>query len=100
MVAGAAITGVTPSTVGYGQIVFVGTPDGGSIAKVTFIRLGSVTHAFDMGQRMVPLSFQQVTGGLSVAIPESRTSAPPGPYMLFLVSGNGVPSEARIMLLQ
>jgi len=95
-----AITDVTPSTVGYGQIVFVGTPDGGSIAKVTFIRLGSVTHASDMGQRMVPLTFQQVNGGLSVAIPESRTSAPPGPYMLFLVSGNGVPSEARIMLLQ
>src|SRR5881396_1086778 len=94
------ITGVTPGTVGYGQIVFVGTPDGGSIAKVTFIRLGSVTHAFDIGQRMVPLSFQQVSGGLSVAIPGSRTSAPPGPYMLFLVSGNSVPSEARIMLLQ
>jgi len=95
-----AITGVTPSTVGYGQIVFVGTPDGGSIAKVTFIRLGSVTHASDMGQRLVPLSFQQVSGGLSVAIPVSRTSAPPGPYMLFLVSGNGVPSEGRITLLQ
>jgi len=59
-----------------------------------------VTHASDMGQRLVPLSFQQVTGGLSVAIPVSRTTAPPGPYMLFLVSGNGVPSEARIMLLQ
>jgi hypothetical protein len=95
-----AITGVTPTAVGYGQSVFVATPDGASIAQVTFIRFGSVTHASDMGQRLVPLSFAQVSGGLSVAVPASRTTAPPGPYMLFLVNGNGVPSEARIMTLR
>jgi hypothetical protein len=95
-----SIAGVTPTDVAYGQTVFVETPDGASIAKVTFIRLGSVTHAFDMGERLVPLSFAQVTGGLSVGVPASRTTAPPGPYMLFLVNGNGVPSDARILRLQ
>jgi hypothetical protein len=94
------ITGATPATVGYGQSLSVGTPDGASITKVVFIRTGSVTHAFDQAQRLVPLSFSTVAGGLSVTIPVSRTVAPPGPYMLFLVNGSGVPSVARIMVLQ
>ena len=94
------ITGTTPSDVAYGQTLFVETPDGAAIAKVTFIRLSSVTHAADMGQRLVPLSFTAVSGGLSVAVPASPTTAPPGPYMLFLVNGNGVPSVGRIMLLR
>jgi hypothetical protein len=64
------------------------------------IRLGSVTHAFDDGQQLVPLSFSPTTGGLSVTLPASRTTAPPGPYMLFLVNGNGVPSVGQIMRLQ
>jgi len=71
------------------------------IAKVTFIRLGSVTHAFDQsGGHLVPLTFSQVAGGLSVTLPTSRTTAPPGPYMLFLVNDNGVPSVGRLMLLR
>jgi len=86
--------------VGYGQTVFVGTPDGVGITKVTFIRLASVTHAFDQGSRLVPLSFSQAIGGLSVTLPASGTTAPPGPYMLFLVDAVGVPSVARIMKLQ
>jgi len=94
------ITGATPSVVGYGQSLSVTTPDGASIAKVSFIRLPSVTHAFDQSTRLVPLTFSQVGGGISVALPSSRTAAPPGPYMLFLVNGNGVPSVARIMRLQ
>jgi hypothetical protein len=94
------VTGTTPDAVVYGQTLFVETPVGASIAKVTLIRFGSVTHALDMGQRLVSLSFTQVTGGLSVTLPASRVTAPPGPYMLFLVNGNGVPSVGRIMLLQ
>ncbi len=94
------ITGATPAAVAYGQTVVVTTPDGATITKVTLIRFGSVTHAFDQSQRLVPLSFSHVTGGLSIALPTSRPTAPPGPHMLFLVNGNGVPSVGRIMLLQ
>jgi len=86
--------------VGYGQVLLVETPDAAGIAKVTFIRHGSVTHAFDAGQRLVPLSFSQGVGGLSISLPTSPAVAPPGPYMLFLVNGNGAQSVARIMRLQ
>jgi len=89
----------TPAIVHYGQTIVVHTADTSSIAKVTFIRFSSVTHAFDQSARLVPLSFTVVTGGLSIGIPASRTAATPGPYMLFLVNQKGVPSVGRIMLL-
>ena len=94
------LSGFTPALVGYGQTLQVDTPDGPSIAKVMFIRTGSVTHAFDQAGRLVPLAFAAVSSGISVTLPTSRTTAPPGPYLLFLVNANGVPSVGRIMRLQ
>jgi len=35
-----------------------------------------------------------------VVLPASGNIAPPGPYMLFVVNSNGVPSVSRIMRLQ
>jgi len=94
------ITSAPPGTVTYGQTVFVGTAYAASITKVSLIRFGSVTHAFDQAQRFVPLSFSQALGGLSIQIPASRTAAPPGPYLLFLVNKLGVPSAGQIIRLQ
>jgi hypothetical protein len=47
----------------------------------------------------VPLTFVPGGRGVSVTFPTNRAAAPPGPYMLFLVNADGVPSEGRIMLL-
>ncbi len=94
------ITSALPPRVAYGQTQLVDTPDGAKITKVTFIALGSVTHAFDQNTRLVPLSFSPTATGVSIVFPTSRTTAPPGPYMLFLVSAEGVPSEGKIILLQ
>jgi len=94
------IVGALPARVAYGQMLKVGTPDGAAIAKVTLIRFSSVTHAFDQSARLVPLTFTAVGRGVVVALPASRAAAPPGPYLLFLVNADGVPSEGRIMLLQ
>jgi hypothetical protein len=94
------ISGATPADVGYGQTLALATPDGPTIAKVTLIRSGSVTHAFDQAQLLVRLGFSQASGGLSVTLPASRTVAPPGPYLLFVVNADGVPSGGRIMRLR
>ena len=94
------ITSDLPPRADYGSTQLVKTPDAAKIAKVTFIALGSVTHAFDQNARLVPLSFSAVAKGISITLPASRTAAPPGPYMLFLVNTEGVPSEGKIMLLQ
>jgi hypothetical protein len=92
---------LTSSAMRYGQPFTVQTPNGASITKVTIIRLGAATHAFDMGQRLNTLSFTKAADGLSLTLtpPASGRIAPPGPYMLFIVNGQGVPSVAQVVLL-
>jgi len=89
-----------PTTLPYGTNAFVATPDGASISSVSLIRLGAVTHAFNMNQRFLNLTFSQASGGLNVQAPANANLAPPGYYMLFLVNGNGVPSVASILKVQ
>jgi hypothetical protein len=73
-----------PASISYGQTFFVETPDVASITQVTWIRLPSTTHAFNMNQRINRLSFSQVAGGLNVVAPSNANLAPPGHYMLFI----------------
>jgi Domain of unknown function (DUF1929)/Glyoxal oxidase N-terminus/Kelch motif len=95
-----------PSSVAYGQSFTVQTPDAATITRVTMIRLSSVTHSFNMGQYISELSIvSRPAGGLTVRAPAAAaavsppTVAPRGPYMLFVITGDGVPSSGRIMRL-
>ena len=85
-------------SVSYGQTFPVQSPEAASIVRATWIRLSSVTHAFNMNQRMNRLTVtQNGTGSVSVTAPASPNQAPPGHYMLFLIDANGVPSVAKII---
>ncbi|XXF77855.1 DUF1929 domain-containing protein [Myxococcaceae bacterium GXIMD 01537] len=86
-----------PETVGWGNTFEVSTPDASSIAQVTLIRLSSVTHAFNMNQRINKLAFSAGGGTLSVTAPASANLCPPGHYLLFLVNARGVPSVAKVV---
>jgi PKD repeat protein len=86
-----------PTLVGWGTSFSVQTPDAAGVAKVSLIRLGSVTHAFDMNQRLLWLGFTRQAGALTISAPAIGAHAPPGHYMLFLVNQNGVPSVGRIV---
>jgi hypothetical protein len=87
-----------PSQVAYGQAFTVETPAAASIVRATWIRLSSVTHAFNQNQRMNNLTVA-ATGASSVTVtaPANANLAPPGHYMLFLIDNNGVPSVAKII---
>ena len=87
-----------PTTVSYGQAFTVQTPAAATIVRATWIRLSSVTHAFNQNQRMNNLTVA-ANGASSVLVtaPASPNLAPPGHYMLFLIDANGVPSVARII---
>ena len=89
-----------PSKLSYGQSLTVQTPDAGSVTRGSLIRLSSVTHAFNQSQLIFPLTFAK-TGSTSIkaAGPSNARLAPPGPYMLFLINGAGVPSTAKIVML-
>ena len=86
-----------PSTVTYGQPFFVTTADAAQISRVSLLRLSSVTHAFNMEQRINRLAFSAAAGGLNVAGPTNSNLSPPGHYMLFILNGSGVPSVAKIV---
>jgi hypothetical protein len=93
------ITGVTPATLTYGSGFQLQTPDAANISSVVLMRPGAVTHAFDMEQRLVGLSFAAGSGVLSVTAPSNGSIAPPGYYMLFIVNSAGVPSIASFVQL-
>jgi hypothetical protein len=89
--------GAAPSEVALNTNFFITTPDAASISKVTMVRLGSVTHAFNQNQRFTELIFRAKPGGLEVQFPGGANLTPSGHYMLFLINSNGVPSVASIV---
>jgi hypothetical protein len=89
-----------PTDVSYGQTFSVATPNAAQITGVRWIKLGSVTHAFDAGQRANTLSFTPTATGVDVTAPASPNLAPPGHYQLFILNRNGVPSAGKLVHVQ
>jgi hypothetical protein len=92
-----SLTGVQ-ATVRYGQ-TFTVTSDG-TIASAVLVREGAATHAFDMSQRLVGLTFAQSGQTVAMIAPPAGTIAPPGAYLLFLINTNGVPSVGQTVTIQ
>ena len=88
-----------PGTISYGQTFSLTTPDAANITQVNLIRLSAVTHSFNQDQRINRLSFSIASGNLNITAPANGNLAPPGPYMLFILNGSGVPSVAQIVSL-
>jgi hypothetical protein len=93
------ITSATPN-VSYGGTIDVVTPNAAQITEARWIRLGSVTHAFDMSQRANILAFTPTATGIQITAPENSNQAPPGHYLLFILNRNGVPSEGKVVRIQ
>jgi Domain of unknown function (DUF1929)/Domain of unknown function DUF11 len=87
-----------PEIIYYGNAFEVISEQAPDVEAVNLIRLGAVTHSFDQNTRFVPLSFAQgIDDTLDVQAPPNGNIAPPGYYMLFLISSDGVPSVARFV---
>ena len=89
-----------PSSVAYNQAFSVSTPNAAQVTDARWIRLGSVTHAFDMSQRANTLAFTRTATGIEITAPENPNEAPPGHYLLFILNRNGVPSEGKVVRIQ
>jgi hypothetical protein len=86
-----------PQEVVYGQSFTVRTSHPEEIGTVSWIRLSSVTHSFNMDQRINFLAFRPASSGLTITAPEDPDICPPGHYMLFLLNKAKVPSVAQIL---
>jgi Domain of unknown function (DUF1929)/Bacterial Ig domain len=89
-----------PTATSYGAAMEIATGNPASIGKVALVRLGSVTHSNNMEQRYIPLSFTAGPTSISATAPANANVAPPGPYMLFIIDANGVPSVASMVSVQ
>jgi hypothetical protein len=89
-----------PASVGYSQTFTVATPNAAQVTRVRWIHIGTVTHAFDFGQRADTLSFTPTATGLSVTAPSDLNRDLPGHYIMFILNRNGVPSTGKIIKLQ
>lgn len=86
-----------PDMVSYGETFHVKTTQANDIQTITWIGLSSVTHSFNTGQRFVKLDPRPSADGLDLTAPNSPDTCPPGYYMMFLVTHEGVPSVAKIL---
>jgi hypothetical protein len=74
----------------------IDTPDARRVQRVALMRCGSVTHAFDFDQRYIGLAIlRRGATAVTVASPPDTRVAPPGYYLLFLITEDGVPSVGR-----
>jgi hypothetical protein len=93
------ISSISTAALHYGQSFTIGTPAPAAIAKVHLIRFSAGTHAFNQSQMLYRAAFTTGGGVLNVTGPANGRVAPPGPYLVFIVDQNGVPSLAKVMLL-
>lgn len=85
-----------PASVAYGAQFAVQTPTPASIAEVVLIKPGAVTHGFNMSQRLVECAIVGTTATeVRVQAPPDGNIAPPGPYLLFILTAARVPSLGR-----
>ena len=85
-----------PATVGYGANFDVQTPSPAAIVEVVLLRPGAVTHGWSQSQRLVECS---VVGNTATAVqvhtPPDGNVAPPGYYLLFVLTAARIPSIGR-----
>lgn len=88
-----------PDTVTAGQQFTVEVSGVGEVGAVNLARPGATTHSFNMEQRLVGCEIVARSGAtLTVQAPPDTNVAPPGYYMLFVISADGVPSVARFLM--
>lgn len=85
-----------PALVSFGASITITTPSPGTIMRVVLMRPGAVTHGLNMSQRAIECEITaQTATTITVTAPPNGNVAPPGPYLLFIVDDNRIPSAGR-----
>jgi hypothetical protein len=114
---------VSPPTLALGGFGTIAVAHGTQVAEAALMGLGSMTHEFDMNQRLVQLRIFDAHKTMSnqggtltpvdasqcgascvdvyyVQSPDSAELAPPGEYMLFVLDPSRVPSTGQMVRVQ
>lgn len=82
-----------PSAVDYGSTFAIGTT-GPTAARAVLMAPGATTHAVEMNARHVEIAVTATADGFTASAPPTGKVAPPGYYMLFVLTPDGIPSTA------
>lgn len=94
------VIGAAPASVTYGQRFPITVPYASNVARVTWIRLSSVTHAFNHSQRFNELAFTRTGDSQLTVTAPPNAECPPGPYLLFVLDARGVPSVGKVVFIR
>ena len=87
-----------PATLTFGTPFTIDSPDAADIGSIVLLAPISVTHHTDSGQRYIKLPIQSRTASTLTSLgPANGNIAPPGYYMIFIVTNNGIPSAGRFV---
>ncbi|MBT9595597.1 MAG: DUF1929 domain-containing protein [Vitreoscilla sp.] len=89
----------SPTTLRWGERFEVQMAAPGRVSRVTLVRAGAATHAYNNDQRFLELPFTQAESRLRMQAPMLPTIAPPGFYLLFVFDAAGVPSGGQMIRL-
>lgn len=98
-----------PDTLKYNQSGTIKVRNSTTDGSLVLMKLGSVTHSFDYGQRLVDLPVRLLEKDILIPsepdqlefkTPTNAHLYPPGYYMMFYVNDNAQPSIAKIVKLE
>lgn len=97
------INGLSATDLQAGQRLAIAVSSETDVARVTLVKTGSVTHAFNMDQRFVELGFDAGPNGdaadgiITATLPVNDTEITPGYYLLSVLDENGIPSVSQMV---
>jgi hypothetical protein len=86
------ITATSSQAVNPGDAINISIGATDIISRLTFIRMGSATHANDSDQCFIDLAFGQEGQNITAVLSNDTTTLVPSFYMLFACNDEGVPS--------
>ena len=71
------------------------------IEKISLISTGSTTHAQASELKYLSLDFKKISKNkIKFSIPDNKNNVSDGTYLIFTVSGSGIPSEGKITYIK
>ena len=84
----------------YGARMRATVPGAADLREINLLRPCATTHAFNCEQRLLGLEYAVTAEDrVTLTFPRRRNIAPPGWYMVFAISAEGVPSVGRFVRL-
>ncbi len=97
------IQGLSTTEAQAGQSLAIAVSSETDVARVTLVKTGSVTHAFNMDQRFIELGFNagangnQNDGTITANLPVNDAEITPGFYLLSVLDENNIPSVSQML---